>query len=366
MNKVCVYAIAKNESQFVDTWAESVKTADHVIVLDTGSTDDTVSKLKNHGFEVHEKTYDDFRFDVARNDCLDLVPDEYNIRVSIDLDEVFEPENWADILREKWDESRPRVEYNYVWQHTSDGKPGLQFYISKIHGKDPNYRWSGAVHEHLKDIVNDTYEYKGINLTKEITVHHYPDWSKDRLFYKDLSKTRADEDNTPFGLILYGNEERLKGDPALAAAAYEECLEKFDIKDKVQLAGVYFYLGDAYRRAGDGVKSMVAFSNGIAINKQYRDNYYGLANILFASKMYEAAIGILEEALKTTRRFYCWMEDNFVWTYAVYSLLGSCYFANGNLEKALINAMKALSYESTNPVLIKNYQVYKKQLEDSL
>ena len=70
-----------------------MQTADHVIVLDTGSEDDTVSKLRQHGIEVHETTYEQFRFDVARNDCLDLIPDEYNIRVSIDLDEVFTPDN---------------------------------------------------------------------------------------------------------------------------------------------------------------------------------------------------------------------------------------------------------------------------------
>lgn len=93
MNKICVYAIAKNESQFVDTWVKSVQSADHVIVLDTGSEDDTVSKLRRLGVEVHETSYEQFRFDTARNDALDLVPDEYNIRVSIDLDEVFEPDN---------------------------------------------------------------------------------------------------------------------------------------------------------------------------------------------------------------------------------------------------------------------------------
>ena len=90
MNKVCVYAIAKDESDFVESWVESMSPADHIIVLDTGSTDDTVEKLRALGVEVHETTYEHFRFDQARNDSLDLVPDEYNIRVCTDLDERFE------------------------------------------------------------------------------------------------------------------------------------------------------------------------------------------------------------------------------------------------------------------------------------
>ena len=50
--KICVYAIAKNEEQFVDRWYESVKNADKIYVLDTGSTDNTVQKLKSHGVIV--------------------------------------------------------------------------------------------------------------------------------------------------------------------------------------------------------------------------------------------------------------------------------------------------------------------------
>ncbi len=35
--KIVVYAIAKNESSFVDRWMDSMSEADQVVVLDTGS-----------------------------------------------------------------------------------------------------------------------------------------------------------------------------------------------------------------------------------------------------------------------------------------------------------------------------------------
>jgi glycosyltransferase involved in cell wall biosynthesis len=87
MNKICVYAIAKNEERNVERWVASMRPADHIIVLDTGSTDRTVELLTSLGVEVHQKEYEHFRFDTARNDSLALVPDEYNIRVCTDLDE---------------------------------------------------------------------------------------------------------------------------------------------------------------------------------------------------------------------------------------------------------------------------------------
>ena len=37
--KVVVYAICKNEAQFVKRWAASMKEADQIVVLDTGSTE---------------------------------------------------------------------------------------------------------------------------------------------------------------------------------------------------------------------------------------------------------------------------------------------------------------------------------------
>ena len=47
--KICVYAICKNEEQFVDRFMDHVSNADVVIVVDTGSTDDTINKLKERG-----------------------------------------------------------------------------------------------------------------------------------------------------------------------------------------------------------------------------------------------------------------------------------------------------------------------------
>ena len=47
--KICVYAIAKNEEQFVDRWMNSMREADDICVLDTGSTDGTVEQLTDLG-----------------------------------------------------------------------------------------------------------------------------------------------------------------------------------------------------------------------------------------------------------------------------------------------------------------------------
>ncbi|TIS72255.1 MAG: glycosyl transferase family 2, partial [Mesorhizobium sp.] len=47
--KIAVYTIALNEAAHVERWANSAVGADYRIVADTGSTDDTVSRLINAG-----------------------------------------------------------------------------------------------------------------------------------------------------------------------------------------------------------------------------------------------------------------------------------------------------------------------------
>ena len=77
--KICVYAISKNEEKFVSRWVESMREADEIYVLDTGSTDSTVSLLEDAGVHVTVEEIKPWRFDVARNRSLELVPDDFDI-----------------------------------------------------------------------------------------------------------------------------------------------------------------------------------------------------------------------------------------------------------------------------------------------
>ena len=47
MKKIAIYAIARDEEKFVKRWYESIKDADVIVVLDTGSRDETLSMLKS-------------------------------------------------------------------------------------------------------------------------------------------------------------------------------------------------------------------------------------------------------------------------------------------------------------------------------
>ena len=144
-NKVCVYAICKNEETNVDKWADSMLEADKVVVLDTGSTDKTVEKLRARGITVEVKEIKPWRFDVARNESMKLIPEDCNILVCTDLDEFFEP-GWAKSLRENWIEGKHKsCWYKYAWSHNPDGSDDRVFWYNKIHTR--GYYWRYPVHE---------------------------------------------------------------------------------------------------------------------------------------------------------------------------------------------------------------------------
>ena len=185
--KVCVYTICLNEEKFVDRWYESMKEADEIYVLDTGSSDNTVEKLKEKGVKVEVKKISPWRFDVARNESLKLVPIDTDICVCTDLDEVFLP-GWRDELEKAWSDNTTRLRYIYNWYLDENGNPIISFYYEKIH-KRLGYSWYHPVHEILK--------YEGVEIfsvTDNIILNHYPDRTKSRSSYLPLLEISVEED----------------------------------------------------------------------------------------------------------------------------------------------------------------------------
>ena len=61
--KIAVYTIAKNEEKYAARWAKSAEGADYRVVLDTGSSDATVSILRESGVEAHQALVEPWRLE---------------------------------------------------------------------------------------------------------------------------------------------------------------------------------------------------------------------------------------------------------------------------------------------------------------
>jgi glycosyltransferase involved in cell wall biosynthesis len=201
--RVAVYTITKNEAQFIGRWAESCVEADYRLVVDTGSTDDTIRAAVDAGCHVAQIEVVPWRFDQARNMALDLLPDDVDLCISLDADEILQP-GWRQAL-EQASEFCTRPRYKYVWSWKPDGTEGLTYSGDKIHARH-GYRWTHPVHEVLRPEGVEVQEFVGLE------IHHHPDPSKSRSQYLPLLelavKERPDDDRNRFYLgreLMFNN-----------------------------------------------------------------------------------------------------------------------------------------------------------------
>lgn len=355
-NKICVYTIAKNEAKHAEAWYNSMKEADLVVVLDTGSEDNTVDILTSLGAKVYTVYYEHFRFDVARNDSLSLVPQEYNICVCTDLDERFEP-GWAEILRSSWDEKvHRRALYPYVHDHLDDGSEGFVFTLDKIHGRENSY-WKYAVHEIL--FVDGYDDTTSIYFEEGIRLHHYPDLAKSRTNYLNLLRERIEEDSTDsLGILQYGMELQNNQMFQDAIVAYEEIVQsRFSDFSSIEIAAALCHLGECYEAIGNQKEAVSNYLAGITEDPCYRECYYCLAKTLMFVGLYDMAIGTALQGLETSVRRYHWAEGVFTWAWGLYDILWRCYYQKKEYEKAFAYVALALSQEPGNPSLQESYSI---------
>ena len=163
--RVAVYAINKDHAENLERWAECAREADHIIMADTGSTDDSIIVGLRAGIAMHSITIDPWRYDHARNAALDLVPDDVDYCIALDTDEFLQP-GWREHLQEAFDAGITRPRYRYIWSWDERGRPGLEFAAEKIHPRH-GYRWRHAAHETLFTEVEERQGWCGLE------IHHH-------------------------------------------------------------------------------------------------------------------------------------------------------------------------------------------------
>jgi glycosyltransferase involved in cell wall biosynthesis len=108
MTTLSVAVITKNESKHVRTCLESVKWADEIIVLDSGSTDDTVAICREYTDKVFVTDWPGFG--VQKNRAIERATSEWVL--SIDADESIS-EALRREIKEAIGQPRDRVAYQF-------------------------------------------------------------------------------------------------------------------------------------------------------------------------------------------------------------------------------------------------------------
>jgi tetratricopeptide (TPR) repeat protein len=143
--EIAAALIARNEARSIVRCLDSVRPwVDRIVLLDTGSTDDTAQLARRSGAEVHHCDWPG-DFSAARNRVLDLAGAEWNL--ILDADEWIE--TGGDLLR-GWCQGTPKlgracVHSAFDAEDAIDARPATRSWLTRI--LPAGVRFRGRVHE---------------------------------------------------------------------------------------------------------------------------------------------------------------------------------------------------------------------------
>lgn len=354
--KICVYAISKNEEKFVKRWVNSMNEADEIYVLDTGSTDNTKELLESMGVKVRKETITPWRFDVARNLSLELVPSDTDICVCTDLDEVFLP-GWRKKLEDQWTKDATRVRYNYNWSLDKNNKPLVNFNIEKIHTRH-NYKWTHPVHE----VLTFTGEQENTITLTNITLNHYPDSTKPRDSYLPLLELSVEEDPEDDRNMHYLGREYMyygKWNAAITTLKRHLDLKKAAWKD--ERAASMRFISRCYKNLENYAEARHYLDKAIKESPHLRDAFIERAILEYELKNYQEVEKYCLKALQIKTHEKTYINEPFSWDNTVYDLLSVACYHLGKINYAIFFNDLAIEMEPTNTRLLNNQAIYKKQ-----
>lgn len=346
--KVSLCLIVKNEEDHILNCLNSTKhIVDEIIVVDTGSTDDTVRRAREAGARVFFYPWNG-NFSDARNYALQQATGSWIL--VLDADEVLAPidrEGFHALLANEQAEGY----FLTIHSYQGSGREYMIDHVVRLFRNKPCYRFSGAIHEQVAPSILQESRGKGLQNCSLIIKHYgYLETEikkKDKfrrntsILLRELAKCPQD----PF--ILY----------CLALEYYQrelvgqglECLKK-----ALQfMNGSEGYFEDVIVATANGLLNLGLSEELLGFTEKYlqilpeNNNLHifrGLGHMQ-AKKYAQAA----EELFRSLGE-----EDNkFLPRHKHLCLLGDAFLLSGNVEQAVKFYLSALTYETglTYPVI---------------
>lgn len=359
--KIVVYAICKNEEKFVDRWMDSMGESDLVVVTDTGSTDATVEMLKKRGAVVYTEEVKPWRFDVARNLSLGHVPDDADICVCTDLDELFEP-GWRARLEAAWTPDTKQAKYIYNWSLKEDGTPYVQMHYAKVHARQ-GFVWRDPVHEWLSYVGMAP---KTTVFVEGMVLNHYPDPAKSRGSYLSLLELGVEENPLSDRLNYYlGREYMYKGE-------WQKCIDTLTRYLKLPSAtwneercAAMRWIAKSYHMMKNIRQAYAWYFRAVAEAPHMRDPYVECAKMAYQIADWPMAFFMAEEALKIKERSKTYVNMGYSWDHTPHDLAAIACYRLKMYERARKHAQAALEITPNDERLKNNLRLIEEKIKEA-
>jgi hypothetical protein len=298
-----VVAIAFNEARtlpkLLGSLAEFLKRGGEVVIMDTGSTDDTVEVAKSLGAKVYEVgkkfsigisrteateinrlfvVHPDadiiptgeriFDFGSARNAAAELASND--MVVMPDCDEVFSGLN-LDIICHYISEGVEQFEYNFVSSEDAEGRPIRQFNHVKFYHRD-KMQWVGIVHEVLSgDAVKKYLPPPALQITHRQNAETNRSGYLTGLALDCFRNPNKDRNSHYFGRELMGRGYYLS---AIGQLRRHVEMSNAWITER-SLSQVF--VGDCFAALGSRTESVIAYHMALDVDAKHRTPLMRLA-----------------------------------------------------------------------------------------
>jgi tetratricopeptide (TPR) repeat protein len=303
--KLAIVAIMKNEDLHIGPWLQGLlgelRPDDSIVLLDTGSTDDTIA-VAQYEFEglhdnvaLHHASIKPWRFDTARNTALALADPSADMVWALDLDEFPQP-GWRQAIEDAY---RPEVEqfrYRFVWSFTEDGSEGYVFHADKIFSRH-GFIWKGIAHEW------PAWQAEGSPtqaFAPGLVVHHRQDHSIDRRGRDMALMERAiaelpDDERLQF---YYARQLLISGRNVEASEALQRHLANPRATWRAERAESMMLLAQV---GGNEAWNHQWLYRALAEAPERRETWLAAAEFEISRKNYQAAMSLLGQALRRPR-----------------------------------------------------------------
>lgn len=352
--------IVKNEADILEETLESIKdVADEIIIVDTGSTDNTREIAEKYTDHVYDFEWiDDFA--AARNASYSYATKDYIL--FMDADDYLPGGEREKLLQLKkdLDDSVDAVSMFTVLSVDEFGKPTFKYRRHRLVKRSNNFRWHGAVHEYLavsgniipSDIAvlhRKQKKSKSVNARRNLNIY------EKRLENRESFSAR---DN-----FYYANELRDHRKFQKAIEQYNKFLDSKEgwVEDNIRAC---INLADCYRSLGKPVEEIEALTKTFVYDIPRPEVSCKIGDMYKAKNMFYKAIIWYRLATEVDVSDSLGFQLEQYSTWYPHLQLCVCYWQIGNKKLALYHHQKTKEYRPYDERVQYNEQFFKGEGEE--
>ncbi len=353
MITISLCMIVKDEEDVLSRCLECVKDiADEIIIVDTGSTDNTKNIVKEYTDKLYDFEWID-DFSAARNYSFSQATKDYILW--LDADDVILEEDRIKLkqLKQDLNDNVDMVMMKYNAGFDENGNITLSYYRERLVKRANNYKWLEPIHEYIQTggyIINSDI---CITHKKE---HQTPSGRNISIYEKLLSKGK---ELSVRGLCYYAKElyYNQKYDDAIIYFNKFLDTEKGWAEDNISSC---FYLSICYGYLNNNKSKLKILLQSFEYDTPRAEICCQLGSYYLEKADFDKAIFWYNLATQLKKPVDNWgfiLHD--FWDYIPNMQLCFCYDRIGNIEQAIKHNNKAAEYKPNHPAVLYNKFYFK-------